>query len=33
MKLADRDMNKQIDRKEFTEIMLPQLKAEVINKD
>jgi hypothetical protein len=23
MKLADRDMNKQIDRKEFTDIMLP----------
>lgn len=33
MKLADRDMNKQIDRKEFTEIMLPMLKAEVINRD
>lgn len=33
MKLADRDMNKQIDRKEFTDIMLPQMKAEVVNKD
>ena len=33
MKLADRDMNKTIDRKEFTELMLPQMKAEIVSKD
>lgn len=33
MKEADKNSNKEVDREEFTAVMLPQMKLEIINNE